>query len=276
MLMSLMAIPGYSQETGTVQIVRGGTGNGTITSEPAGINCTFSSSGGSGTCSAVFPTGTRVRLHATAAADSKFEGWALTTSCQDAPDVTVGTFTHSCQPVFSLQQATSYLLQATQEGSGRVTSSPAGIDCTFDSVANTLTGTCAANYPVGTVVTLTATPLAGWTFSGWSGNDADCNDGVVTMNSAKRCTATFTSGTPSTQTYGLTITKKGQGTVTSSPAGINCGADCSESYASGTVVTLTATPAAGWKFDRWRGDADCTDGVVTMNAAKTCTAEFKN
>ena len=37
----------------------------------------------------------------------------------------------------------------------------------------------------------------------------------------------------------------GVGTVTSNPQGINCGSTCSASYNSGTVVTLTATPAAG-------------------------------
>lgn len=74
----------------------------------------------------------------------------------------------------------------------------------------------------------------------------------------------------------LTVTKQGpgSGTVTSAPAGISCGADCSENYNNGTVVTLTATPAAGSAFAGWSGDADCSDGSVTMNAAKTCTATF--
>jgi hypothetical protein len=74
----------------------------------------------------------------------------------------------------------------------------------------------------------------------------------------------------------LSITKAGTGagTVTSSPAGINCGADCSEPYTSGTVVTLTAAPATGSTFAGWSGDTDCTDGSVTMNASKTCTATF--
>ncbi|MBI5676060.1 MAG: DUF1566 domain-containing protein [Nitrospirae bacterium] len=72
----------------------------------------------------------------------------------------------------------------------------------------------------------------------------------------------------------LTVATTGSGTVTSSPAGINCGADCSEVYNLGTVVTLTPTPAAGYLFTGWRGDADCSDGSVTMNTDETCTATF--
>ena len=231
--------------------------------------------GTSGACSAVFPAGTRVKLDARAAAGSKFVGWAPRTisGCQNGDPTVVAGTVHSCQPVFEPEQPSSFLLQATQVGSGRITSSPAGIDCTFDSDAGVLSGSCAATFPRDTVVTLTATALAGWSFSSWSGDDADCNDGVVRMSAARRCTATFVRGTP---TFALAITKRGEGTVTASPAGINCGTDCSEAYASGTVVTLTATPATGWTFDRWRGDADCTDGIVTMNAARTCTAEFKD
>ncbi len=74
----------------------------------------------------------------------------------------------------------------------------------------------------------------------------------------------------------LTVTKTGtgSGTVTSNPAGINCGATCVAGFNDGTVVTLTATPDAGSKFDGWSGDPDCSDGQVTMDADKTCTATF--
>ena len=55
--------------------------------------------------------------------------------------------------------------------------------------------------------------------------------------------------------YALAVTKQGSGsgTVTSSPAGILCGAACLASYVHGTVVTLTATPAAGSVFAGWTG-----------------------
>ncbi|GAK56054.1 polymorphic outer membrane protein [Candidatus Vecturithrix granuli] len=77
----------------------------------------------------------------------------------------------------------------------------------------------------------------------------------------------------SVTTYILTVTTSGNGTVTSTPAGIDCGADCSESYVSGTAVSLSATADTGWTFSAWSGDCDAS-GNVTMDAAKTCTATF--
>ncbi|CAN5816888.1 hypothetical protein BH18ACT6_BH18ACT6_26430 [soil metagenome] len=67
----------------------------------------------------------------------------------------------------------------------------------------------------------------------------------------------------------------GAGTVISSPAGIKCGLDCSEPYASGMVVTLTARAASGSTFSGWSGACSGTGScVVTMDAAKTVTATF--
>ena len=85
-------------------------------------------------------------------------------------------------------------------------------------------------------------------------------------------TLTVTTTPPTTATLAVTVV--GSGSVTSAPAGIACGADCSEVYAVNTIVTLTATPAAGFAFSAWSGDADCSDGSVTMSAARACTATF--
>src|SRR5207247_2272940 len=149
-------------------------------------------------------------------------------------------------------------------GSGTVASSPVGINCG---------ATCSASFAVGSQVTLTATPASGSVFSGWSG--AGCSGTgscLVTMNAAQAVNASFT------QLYTLTVTKagSGSGTVTSSPAGINCGATCSASFASGTSVTLTATPASGSVFGSWSGAGCSGTGscVVTMNAAQSVTATF--
>lgn len=78
--------------------------------------------------------------------------------------------------------------------------------------------------------------------------------------------------------YALSVTKAGTGagTVTSSPAGVECGATCSAEYDSGTSVTLTAAPASGSNFTGWAGAcagaaATCT---VTMSQAQSVTATF--
>jgi len=82
---------------------------------------------------------------------------------------------------------------------------------------------------------------------------------------------------PAPISYELRVDKEGDcdGLVTSSPAGIDCGADCSELYAEGTVVTLTATPDPDCTFEGWSGDADCSDGTVTMNGDRYCVATFE-
>ncbi len=77
--------------------------------------------------------------------------------------------------------------------------------------------------------------------------------------------------------YRLTVAKAGtgSGTVTSSPAGINCGTDCTEDYPAGTSVTLTAKPAVGSVFTGWSGACTGTGACnLTMNAAKSVTATF--
>lgn len=82
---------------------------------------------------------------------------------------------------------------------------------------------------------------------------------------------------PPPSTYLLTVGHSGTGlgTVTSSPAGISCGSDCSQSYASGTLVTLTSVPSAGSLFSGWSGGCVGTAAcVLTMSAAKTVTATF--
>jgi hypothetical protein len=52
-------------------------------------------------------------------------------------------------------------------GSGRVTSQPAGIDCTI--TAGNGSGSCSAFFPAGTIVRLDARPAADSSFRGWRG-----------------------------------------------------------------------------------------------------------
>ncbi len=67
------------------------------------------------------------------------------------------------------------------------------------------------------------------------------------------------------QKYTLTVGTAGNGSGTVTGAG---------SYLTGTAVAISATPNAGSVFNGWTGNVDCTDYLVTMNADKTCTANF--
>ncbi|WP_201773084.1 beta strand repeat-containing protein [Gemmatirosa kalamazoonensis] len=97
----------------------------------------------------------------------------------------------------------------------------------------------------------------------------------MNVTAAATVTATFSQVA---QTFALTVATAGTGTgsVTSSPAGITCPGTCTNSYASGTAVTLTAAPAAGSAFAGWSGACTNATGtcVVTLNAAQNVTATF--
>lgn len=74
----------------------------------------------------------------------------------------------------------------------------------------------------------------------------------------------------------LTVKVEGPGSVTSSPAGIDCGAVCTETFAAGTQVVLTAKQSATAEFNGWGGG--CTGAApsctVTLDDDKTVTARF--
>jgi hypothetical protein len=88
-------------------------------------------------------------------------------------------------------------------------------------------------------------------------------------------TVTFT--VQAASSFTLTVIRSGNGLVTSQPGGINCGSVCVTSYASGTVVTLTAIPSKNQKFVGWTGACTGTATIctVTMNGAKSVGASFK-
>jgi hypothetical protein len=94
-------------------------------------------------------------------------------------------------------------------------------------------------------------------------------------SNSRSFSVTTAAASPSTRTLSVTKTGSGSGTVTSNPAGIDCGSDCSHSYSAGTVVTLTATPSADSSFAGWGGDCSGTGAcTVTMNESRSVTAAF--
>ena len=92
-------------------------------------------------------------------------------------------------PILSCRKADPFLTESfsvtvarSGGGSGSVISSPSGIDCG---------SICTASYDSNTVVTLTAAPNSGSTFSGWGGACVGTGACTLTMDSAKSVIATF-------------------------------------------------------------------------------------
>jgi Right handed beta helix region/Divergent InlB B-repeat domain len=233
------------------------TGGGTISSAPAGIDCGTS-------CGASFTAGTRVTLTASPAAGWVFTAWSGGGCAGTSPCALTLTTATTVGATFSPAPVTITVIRAGL-GNGSVTSSPAGIACGT---------TCSASFPSGSPVVLTAAPLGGAVFVGWSGGGCVGTGACsVTPVVATTVTATFA---PATAALTVTVAGAGTGTVTSVPAGLSCSTVCSASFPGGTSVVLTATPAAGAVFAGWSAGACTGSGTCTvvLDQARTVTARF--
>jgi uncharacterized repeat protein (TIGR01451 family) len=108
-------------------------------------------------------------------------------------------------------------------------------------------------------------------------NTATASSTTTDPNSSDN-TASVTTSINSIPLNTLTVnfTGAGTGSVTSSPAGISCTANCSTNFATGTPVTLTATANPGSTFTGWTGSGCSGTGTcsVTLSTSKTVTANF--
>jgi hypothetical protein len=197
-------------------------------------------------------------------------GFVLLHACRDTSELT--------QPSTVIAAATVKLtVSGSGNGTGVVTSSPAGINCTITAGAAASTG-CTKSFSQGVVVTLTAKPANGHAFGGWS-NVAGCSGTgtcAVKMTGDRAVTAVFRKG-PFTIKISSSAPGGGSGRVKSqtglTPA-IDCAiangtpatTGCSATYPANTILTLTATPAAGFVFDGWReplcGTGNCQFAVI--------------
>lgn len=126
-------------------------------------------------------------------------------------------------------------------------------------------------YAGSTVVQLMANPDSGYQFSSWTGDAAGTsNPTTITITGNRSVTANFTVAPP--QRYSLTLAPNPSngGLITANPLPTN------GTYALGTVVQLTANPAAGYQFSSWTGDASGTSNstTITITGNRSVTANF--
>lgn len=248
-------------------VTKEGTGNGTVVSSPAGIEC-------GGTCSAEFAKETKVTLTASPDSESLFVSWK---GCEAG-----GVNGRQCKVTMDKSKTvyakftTAYDVSVTRKGTGlgKVGSSPGGVLCLSNCSSTS------AMFKEQTNVTLTATPSKHFTFEGWSGDCTGKGTCVLSALSADKAVEAEFTEVPK---FDLTVTKKGggQGTVKAKQAGINCGAVCSSmaaKYYQGEVIELLVpTPGKGSTFAGWSGSGCSGTGtcLVTMSSAKSVEAEFK-
>ena len=248
----------------SLTIAKVGSGTGIVTSSPAGIEC-------GATCVAGFINGTEVTLEGKAGLHTKAVKWS---GCKEVltGNKCLVTITAATTVIASFElekQWTEYLVTVQKKGtgSGTVTSVPGGIECGED---------CSEAYLYHTQLTLTATPAEGSVFVEWQGGGCLGQTGpcATTVNRAMFVKAVFAAIGPRR----LTVSKAGagSGTVTSKPAGIDCGSACSVEFEAPAKVVLHATPAQGSSFTGWSG-AGCSGAAackVTMSEARNVTATF--
>jgi Divergent InlB B-repeat domain len=251
---------------------------------PAGGTNPANNVGNGGTTGAVsVDDGALITLSETAAAGSSLSNYYVTSQCAGDSGVVVG-------PSWSYQLGTTPSGEAPKnltctffnrikvpvnallsgDGGGTVKSDLFGLS---NSSQINCGATCSETFGAGIPITLTATPLPGSYFVGWSGGGCTGTGScVVTPLAATTVTALFN------LIPRLTVTRIGAGTgsVRSDIAGIDCGASCAANFTVGTTVTLTASPQPGSNFVGWSGGA-CTGlgpCTVQMNAGQNVTAQF--
>ena len=243
----------------------GVVGNGAVRSVPDGIDC-------GATCSASFDSGTAFQLTALPGEGARFVGWAGACSGTGGCTLTLSADAQVSAAFEPLPPARATLsVGVTGDGAGRVTSDPAGIDCRWPS-----SGTCSASFASGSVVQIIPAANPGSVFAGWAGACSGSASCSVTLDRDLTVSAAFAKTPLPTALLSIIRTGSGTGGVVSSPAGIDCGGTCSATFASGAVVTLAQTPAAGSNFAGWSGACSGTGGcTLTLSADAQVSAAFE-
>ena len=254
-----------------------GAGSGRVfSSDPAGLGCGTA-------CEGEFEQGRVVTLVAGPDPHNRFVAWSGCVA-QTQPQKCSVTMNadHAVTAEFEPipQRHLTVVSSGISGGVGSVASAPAGIDCG---------AVCAGDFDEASPVTLTATPGSRSALVSWSGCDSEpsAKECTVTMNAARTVEARFEPlpdppppppVLPGQRVLSVLSTATGgaSGSVTSAPAGVDCGSTCAHSFGEGETVTLSPHPAPHSRFLGW-GGCDSAAGercTVTLGTDKTVVAAF--
>lgn len=198
-----------------------------------------------------YASGATVRLTAIPQPGYVFNGWSGHATGKENPLEVIVEGDRLITATFLASDARCYLgLETTPMHGGEVFVSPE-----------------AENYPINSVVTLQASANPGFRFSHWGGiPGVQDTTATLRLDSSKNITAVFDVYYP----LELTVEPAGRGTVSISQLPGQAG------YAQGTVLTLTAEPAHGYKFERWGGSVSGSENPLTImvSSQQTITAHF--
>lgn len=179
----------------------------------------------------------------------------------------------------------SYLLSISstgRSGSGRLSSSPGGLDCSI--LGSETSGTCAHLFAGGGVVTISAQAHGTESeFASWSGDCANAQGSscTVTMDRERNVGVAFRA----LRSLKVSVAGAGSGSVSSSDGLINCSysngsanGPCASTFSDEAAVELSAVAVAPSVFVGWIGECASTTGpvcLVDMDAARSVTARFE-
>lgn len=125
----------------------------------------------------------------------------------------------------------------------------------------TCSESCTKEYKRNSQITITATPISGYRFSGWTGDCSGSTDTcALNLTGNKLVQATFVP-----LKYDLSLSNNGDGGISVSSNGQVCSRNCLMSFSEGKQVTLTAKASNGYSFAGWSGDACVGTEPCTIN-----------
>jgi hypothetical protein len=223
----------YQTPTAAYQLHTPIIGNGAVTVEPPGP----------------YHSGQEVSLTANPASGWRFANWGGDFFHTENPFLFTISSDTTITATFVPEEPTFYTITLAVEGEGSIALTPIG------------------PFTSGEIITLTATPEAGWRFAGWRGAQVtSTNPLTIAIAGNLVFTATFALNEP-VKPYSLSVSTDGDGVVVVAPSG---------PYAHGQKISLQAIPTTTWRFDRWSGDYHGQDNPThyTITANSVITAHF--